>query len=162
MALKDAILNSVTLLTQKATAGMVGIMNKSFASPVNQSGIISRTGFKISESGNIITVETQFPDYAYWANAGRGTGKMPPTAPIFDWVKKHNIGEDAVWPIRKKMADEGSKRRRENNPVGFTTPLQRMLELMNKTLNVLSVEYITNDLYPWAKSLEKENLEIKL
>lgn len=162
MALKDAILNSVTLLTQKATAGMVSIMNKSFASPINPNGIISRTGFKITENQNIITVETQFPDYAYWANNGRGTGKMPPTAPILDWVKKHNISEDAVFPIRRKMAEEGSKRRRENNPVNFTTPLDRMLEMMNKTLNVLSVEYITNDLYPWAKALEKENLEIKL
>lgn len=160
--LKDALLNSITQLCGKATKGMVGIMSKSFASPVNPNGIISDTGFRITTSGNIITVETQFPDYAYWANKGRGTGKMPPDTPIRDWVKKHNISEDAVWPIRKKMADEGSKRFREHNPVGFTTPLERMLEMIGKTLRIVSVEYTYKDLYPWAKALSKETVEVKL
>lgn len=162
MALKDAILNSINALCEKATKGMTSIMRKSFASPINPNGIITRTGFNITESGNIITVETQFPDYAYWANKGRGTGLMPPDAPIRNWVKRHNISEDAVFPIRRKMANEGSKRFRENNPVNFTEPLRRMLELMNKTLTVVSVEYIEHNLYPWAKELSKEELNIKL
>lgn len=160
--LRDALLNSITALTQKATAGMTSIMAKSFVSPVNPSGLISHTGFRISASGDRITVETQFPDYTYWANYGRGTGKMPPDAPIRDWVRKHNITEDAVWPIRKKMADEGSKRFREHNPVGFFQPLERMLEMMNKTLRVVSEKYTYKDLYPWAKSLSEEELEVKL
>lgn len=160
--LKDALLNSITQLCNKATKGMVSIMNKSFASPVNPSGIISDTGFNITTSGNIITIETEFPDYAFWANRGRGTGKMPPDEPIRDWVKRHNISEDAVYPIRKVMAKKGSKRFRDNNPVGFTTPLERMLEMIGKTLRIVSVEYTAKELYPWAKALSKEVVEVKL
>ena len=160
--LRDAIIKTITALTKKATIGMTSIMSKSFASPINPNGIITKTGFNITESGDIITVSTEFPDYAYWANRGRGTGKMPPDAPIRDWVKRHNIAEDAVFPIRKKMAEEGSKRFRDNDPVNFTEPLRRMLELMNKTLRVVSVEYIEHQLYPWAKELESESVNINI
>lgn len=160
--LRDAILNTIQALTKKATIGMTSIMRKSFASPINPNGIITKTGFNITERGDIITVSTEFPDYAYWANRGRGPGKMPPDAPIRDWVKRHNIAEDAVFPIRRRMAEEGSKRFRDNNPVNFTEPLRRMLELMNKTLRVVSVEYTKNELYPWAKELESESVNVKI
>ena len=151
----DTMQRSIEALAEKATQSMTNILNRSLAKPIDPNGLISRCGLTVLRKGSsIIEVSTDFPQYAYWANRGRGTGKMPPDEPIRDWVKAHNISEDAVFPIRRKMAMEGSKRFRENNPVGMFTPLARMIEMIRKTISIDAVKVMQDQVYKNAKVLE--------
>jgi hypothetical protein len=40
---------------------------------------------------------------------GRAPGKMPPSAPIRAWMQVRGIDARAEWPIRKKIAEQGTK-----------------------------------------------------
>lgn len=151
----DTLQRSIEALAAKASQSMKNILNRSLAKPIDPSGLISKCELTVTRKSNtIIEVSTDFPQYAYWANRGRGTGLIPPDKPIRDWVKAHNISEDAVFPIRRKMAQEGSKRFRENNPVGMFTPLERMIEMIKKTISVDAVTIMQHQIYTNAKVLE--------
>jgi hypothetical protein len=71
--------------------------------------------------------------------AGRGSGLMPPDAPIRDWVRAKGIPESKVYPIRKAIALKGTLRFRskENfaglNPDGSLQP-QGFLAIAEKKL----------------------------
>lgn len=160
--LHSAILNSLQRMSEKATKGMMSILKNGLFPPADPNGLMSETDIDINDHGDIIELATHLPVYAYWAKWGRGTGKMPPDEPIREWVKKHNISEEAVFPIRKKMSLEGSKRFRDKNPLNFDLPLVRMVEMIEKTLSVVCVETVEKEIYPWAKTLDNEQLEIKL
>lgn len=149
MALIDALEKTISALAQKATSGMQSILAKELFKPVDTSGIISKCGLTVVRKGDTqIEVSTNFPDYAYYVKYGRGSGKMPPKEPILDWVRKHNISEAAVFPIRKKISKEGTK------GVDFTTPLFRMIEMIKKTVAVDAVTIIENDIYKDVKTLK--------
>lgn len=121
----SALKTTIEQICLKTSAGMKGLLSKSLAVPISPDGIISKTGLLVTETPTMITIQSQLPDYAYWVEHGRRPGgKMPPEAPIKDWVKKHNIAEDAVFPIRRKIAKEGIA------PKPFTEPLRRMIDLI--------------------------------
>ena len=54
-------------------------------------------------------------DYAFYASNGRRKGKMPPYEAIAAWAKLKGIPESAIYPIRLKIAKEGTKRNREGD-----------------------------------------------
>lgn len=59
----------------------------------------------------IVTVEGGFGgaagDYAMVVHEGRRPGaKMPPYQAIADWVERHGLPPDAVWPIRRKISED--------------------------------------------------------
>lgn len=137
----NALEKSIRSLAEKATIGMGNLLKKSLATPIDSNGIIGHLDLKVTRNGDTsITIETQFPDYAYFVEHGRGPGKMPPERPIKDWVKKHNISEDAVFPIRRKIGREGTKA----HP--FTEPLRRMIEMITKTCLSFNAKYIKEDI----------------
>ena len=155
MALIDALEKTITALAQKATSGMQSILSKELFKPVDTSGIFSKCGLTIvRKSDTQIEVSTNFHDYAYYTKYGRGSGKMPPAKPIEDWVAKHNIDKAAVFPIRKKIANEGTKRHIENNPLEFDMPLKRMIEMIKKTVGIDAVHFIESDVYDEVKALK--------
>lgn len=47
--------------------------------------------------------------HAYYAEHGRGPGRMPPDEPIRAWVRARGIDERAVFLIRRKIAREGTE-----------------------------------------------------
>lgn len=145
--LTDKLENTIRSLAVKATQSMRGILTRSLARPIDPNGIIGHLDINVVRSGNIITAATDFPDYAYWVDKGRRSGKMPPEQPIKDWVKKHNIAESAVFPIRRKIGREGTE------ATNFTTPLQRMVEMIRKTVSMNAVTYIQDNVYQSAKTI---------
>lgn len=136
----DALEKSIRALADKASLGMQSLLSKSLFPPIDPNGIIGHTDLKVTRTGNIITVETQFPPYAYFVQNGRRAGKMPPDQPIRDWVKKHNISEDAVFPIRRKIGKEGTK------PKPFIEPLRRMIEMVTKTCLQWGANFVKEDI----------------
>lgn len=157
----DNLLKTIMALSLKAEKGMVSILRKNLFPPVNETGIVTKCGLKVvRESETEISVSTDFPQYGYWAKYGRGTGKMPPDEPIRDWVKRHNINEKFVFPIRRKMAEEGSKRFRENNPLNYTLPLERMIEMIKKTVGLEAVKITRDEIYKHVQTLN--GFDVKL
>lgn len=154
MALIDTLEKTVRTLAVKATASMQNILSRTLAKPIDTGGIFSKCGLTVTRNGETITVETDLPDYAYWTDKGRRAGKMPPEKPIKDWVKKHNISEAAVFPIRRKIAEKGTK------ATNFTTPLQRMIEMIQKSVSIEAVTVLSNEVYEEAKTLK--DIDIKL
>ena len=145
--LTDKLETTIRALANKATQSMTGILSRSLTKPIDSGGIINRLGITVTRQGDLITAETDFPSYAYWVDKGRGKGKMPPEQPIKDWVKKHNIAESAVFPIRRKIGREGTQ------ATNFTTPLLRMVEMIRKTVSVEAVTMVQNSVYQEAKTL---------
>jgi hypothetical protein len=71
--------------------------------------------------------------YAIVLHEGRRPGgKMPPDEPIRDWVKRHGIPEEAVFPIRRAIAERGT--------VGSKFLERPFLEWSNGALNVFAQE----------------------
>lgn len=136
----DALEKSIRAIADKASLGMQSLLSKSLSRPIDSNGIIGHTDLKITRTGSVITIETQFPSYAHFVQNGRKPGKMPPDKPIRDWVKKHNINEDAVFPIRRKIGKEGTK------PKPFIEPLRRMIEMVTKTCLQWSANFVKEDI----------------
>lgn len=128
MELIKRLYNTCVALSQKATKGMNQILNKNLIPPANPSGIISQTGLDVSMSGSIITIQTHFPDYAYFVEYGRAAGNPPPIEPIKEWCELHHLPEGVEWAIRWKIGQKGTKGKH------FMEPLNRMMEMLQKTL----------------------------
>lgn len=133
MALIDKLYNTCVALSQKATKGMNALLRKSLIPPINPSGIISQTDIDVEKRGAVITIETHFPNYAYFVENGRKPGKMPPVEPIREWCELHHLPEGTEWGLRRKIGAKGTKGHH------FLTPLNRMLELLQKTLKTESI-----------------------
>ena len=146
---------SIKALADKATIGMTSLLSKSLSRPINSDGIINHLKLDVKRVGDsVITVETQFPKYAYFVEHGRGPGKMPPEKPIKDWVKRHNISEDAVFPIRRKIGKEGTKAQ------PFTEPLRRMIEMITKTCLSFGAKYVKEDISNDLSNLTELNVNL--
>lgn len=160
--LNKAVYNSIVKMSSKVSTGMKSVLSKGLAKPIDINGIISKTNIKIETNGSVISLSTQYPYYAYFTKYGRGKGLMPPDAPIRNWCSKHGVPLEAVYPIRKKMAEEGSKRHRENNPLDFTLPFYRMIEMIQKTLAVNIIEDETWQNWGVSDTANVRNINIKL
>ena len=132
MELIKRLYNTCVALSQKATKGMNQILSKNLIPPINPSGIISQTGLDVSMSGSIITIQTHFPNYAYFVQYGRAAGTPPPIEPIREWCELHNLPEGAEWGVRRRIGERGTK------GTHFLTPLERMMEMLQKTLETES------------------------
>lgn len=132
MPLIDKLYNSCVLMSQKATKGMNSILQKNLIKPINPNGIIKDTNISVTKNGQVITIETHFPPYAYFVEYGRAKGKRPPIEPIREWCYLHNLPQGAEWGLQKKIGLLGTK------PKHFLEPLQRMLEMVQKTMQQVS------------------------
>lgn len=147
--------NTIEQICIKTSANMRGLLSKNLAVPISPDGIISKTGLIITETDNSIKIETQLPDYAIFVEKGRRPGKMPPDAPIRDWVKKHNISEDAVFPIRRKIGKEGIE------PRPFASePLRRMVELIKNACMSSFTESIKKDIKDELSRINDININL--
>lgn len=137
MTLIDKLYNSCVLMSQKASKGMRSILQRNLIPPVSSSGIINQTDISVTKSGSVITIETHFPDYAYFVEYGRKAGKKPPIKPIRDWCYLHNLPEGVEWHIQAQIGKRGTKGKH------FLEPLHRMLEMVQKTMEQVSkVEFV--------------------
>lgn len=155
MALIDALFNTISHLAIKAQKGMQSLLLQKLAQPVDRGGIFSKCGLDVVRKGNaIIEVTTNFPDYAYFTRYGRRAGKMPPEKPIADWVRKHNISEAAIFPIRRKIGREGTK------GADFTTPLFRMVEMIKKTVTLEAAVSVQKNIIGEFRDLSSMEVQI--
>jgi len=68
--------------------------------------------FEVTNEKNVIyKIIYTLPSYSIFVDKGRRPGKMPPEAPILSWMNRKNIDIKYIWPIRKKIGDEGIKAR---------------------------------------------------
>ena len=100
-------------------------------------------------SGNLIRIEIKNNDpIGRWKAIGRSPGRMPPDAPIRAWVLAKGINEKAVWAIRKKIADEGTDRwKNQTNVIGADRnnkiPMAKQKEYRNFLINKIN-KYLSN------------------
>lgn len=52
----------------------------------------------------------------YFAQRGRRPGRMPPAEPIAAWMRAKGIPDEALWPIRVRIAEFGTIKRYGANP----------------------------------------------
>lgn len=154
MSKTQSLEKSIMALAKKASAGMTNLLSSQLSKPIDSSGIISHTDISVSSNGNVITIESHLPEYAYWVEHGRKPGKMPPEAPIKDWIRKHNIDKRALFPIRRKIGKEGTK------PKPFTEPLRRMIEMIRQVCLSYNVEYVNENIGEDLSTIK--NIEVKL
>lgn len=144
MELIDKLYNSCVLMSRKATKGMNALIEKHYKNPKrrnkkfktlspNPNGIISKTDIEVTKSGSVIELKTHFPEYAWFANYGRNAGKPSPVQPIRDWCYVHNIPVGAAYAIAKNIGKYGT------DGMHFIEPLQRMLEMLTKTMRQTAV-----------------------
>jgi hypothetical protein len=93
---------------------------------------ITVTPATYSMNNNLISMNLKMPAYAHWADTGRGPGKMPPPLPILDWMIYHAIPLSALYPIRLKIANEGTEGRHFISL--FTQYAQNFFNLLNKAI----------------------------
>ena len=119
--------------------------------PISSSGILSKLDLKISQSGSIITIETQFPDYATYIEYGRRPGKQPPVRSLVEWCRIHSM-EGKEYVLARKIGREGIK------PRPFTEPLQRMIHLLQPAIKEVETKEITKEI---MNDVKKEiNIEL--
>lgn len=134
MALIDKLYNSCKALSLKASKGMRDLLRKSLTKPINPLGIINDTDISVTKSRDVITIETHFPPYAWFVEHGRKAGNPPPVEPIRKWCELHHLPEGSEWGLRLNIGRRGTK------PHPFLTPLDRMLEMITKTMKTESVK----------------------
>lgn len=64
---------------------------------------------EVLEDMKFIQLTISMNHYAPFTDTGRGPGVMPPKAAIEKWAAERGIPERAVYPIRKKIAEQGTK-----------------------------------------------------
>jgi len=62
---------------------------------------------KVEKVGDRWVLKT--PDYFIFEILGRGPGGLPPLEAIRDWVTSKGIEQKSIYPIAKKIADEGTR-----------------------------------------------------
>lgn len=136
MTLIDKLYNSCVLMSQKATKGMKSILQRNLTPKPNPTGIISQLDIDVTKNDSIITIQTHFPNYAYFVEYGRRAGEKPPIEPIRDWCNLHNLPQGMEWYVQKVIGERGTKGKH------FLLPLQRMLEMIEKTMTVVTRDYL--------------------
>lgn len=51
----------------------------------------------------------QMREYGIYVHSGRKPGKMPPIDALRGWASSRNIPEEALYPIAKKIGEEGTE-----------------------------------------------------
>lgn len=158
MALIDKLYKSCVALSLKATKGMNALLRKSLIPPINPTGIISQTDIDVEKKGDVITIESHFPNYTYFVENGRKPGKMPPVEPIREWCELHHLPEGVEWGLRRKIGERGTKGHH------FLEPLHRMLEMLQKTLKTESVKEFKTEyrgiVYEGTETLRSMDLKL--
>lgn len=148
--------NTVEQLCKKASEGMRKLLTKSLHKPQDPNGILSHLDLNIKYTDNGIIIETDFPDYAYYVEHGRGPGKQPPAQNLYEWCYKHMQGptekgaKTFSFLLARKIGREGTK------PQPFLLPLQRMIELLSRTMEVSIAKDIENDIEKDVQKLNKD------
>lgn len=119
--MKDKLLLSLMQITNKTSESMRQNLLHTLSMPASQNGILSKLGLSVTTNGDTIVIQTHLPDYAIYVEKGRGPGKMPPQGVLVPWLKLHGIDEAAEFPIRKKIAKQGTK------PHPFLNPLTQLV-----------------------------------
>jgi hypothetical protein len=97
---KETLKASIILKGSVATKNLLKSVSDKFVKDSSVDGFTSQIYFKRPGSG-----------YAYYANYGRSAGGFPPRKVMLKWARAKGIEENAVYPISRKIADEGTKSR---------------------------------------------------
>lgn len=143
---------TVESLCSKATMGMRQVLSRTLVPPISRNGIMSHLGFLIAKRTDRITFETQLPDYAVYVDRGRRPGKQPPVKSLVAWCVQHGM-RGAEFAIARNIGKHGIR------PTNFTTPLQRMLSLLNGALKQSIAVDVNNEV---NKIVEKTKTDIKI
>ena len=123
----QALLNTCQQLASKATLGMSKILRRSLIPPINGTGIISKLNLTVTATKTGVLIESHFPDYAYFVEHGRKPGKQPPISSLTAWCARHGM-RGKEYPLARSIGKHGTTGKH------FLTPLQRMVDMLRKTI----------------------------
>lgn len=134
--MKDRLLLSLMQITSKTSESMRQNLSHTLSAPASQNGILSKLGLSVTTNGENIVIQSNLPDYAIYVEKGRGPGKMPPQGVLVPWLKLHGIDEAAEFPIRRKIAKQGTK------PHPFLNPLTKLVSKIKRECLKITKENI--------------------
>lgn len=134
--MKDKLFKSLVQIANATGESMRQNLLHTLSMPASPNGILSKTGLTVTQNGEQIIIESHLPDYAIYVERGRGPGKMPPQGVLLPWMKLHGINDAAEFPIRRKIAKQGTK------PHPFLTPLQQIVGKIKRECLKLAKENI--------------------
>ena len=141
-SLNEQVYFSIRQMSQAASASMRGLLTSQLHKPLNSNGIISQLGIEVKKVGSDeVVASTHLPSYAYWVEHGRGPGKMPPMGVLRNWMKIKGIDEAAEYPIRRKIAKEGTPAR------PFLSPLENMVKNIEAMAKGMGVKFTVDSLF---------------
>lgn len=149
------IKRTVETLCRQTTESMQRILSGSLIKPINRSGIISKLGLKVNYTSDHVIIETQFPDYAAYVDNGRRPGKRPPVQSLLSWCNSHlgspKTKEDAKRSREQRVKNFAFLLARKIGRKGivgkhFTTPLNRMIEMLSRAIKTDIVNEINNEI----------------
>jgi hypothetical protein len=98
---------------------------------------------EILEDAEFVQLVIRMPEYAQWADTGRAGGSqiLPPLKPISEWMKSRGIPAQALFPIAKKIAREGTKHAAKDFLRVFHEKFPEIKPLIQEEVKVEYVNY---------------------
>ena len=124
---KDTVREMVRILTQHKKSA-TGNLIKSVRSEIKNN----------KDEGLELIIK--YPEYGKYVDEGRKPGSFPPSDPIKKWCKVKGIPDTAVFPIMRKIFNEGI------DPVNFTAPWTTKGKELNEILAKAATEDVTVEL----------------
>jgi len=84
---------------------LIALDNKIRSTKGSTASLVKNTSIKEMKEH----IQVRSSDALYFANWGRGKGKMPPPTPIKKWLKRKGLPISALYPVMRKIGERGTK-----------------------------------------------------
>ena len=99
------------------------------------------------DKNDVYSLSFSYLFYGKFVDKGRRPGKMPPLDDIREWARIKGIPQTAVYPIAKKIGEEGYK------GINFTEPIREDIKVIKEIMGEKFASYFTTEL---LKNINKE------
>lgn len=101
-------MSDVVNIVDKYTAEIVAQMITALKSD-GSTTIYREINYELVKDAETVMSVIKMPESTYYASEGRASGKFPPLEDIKDWMDSRNIDMAALYPIAKKIGNDGTK-----------------------------------------------------
>lgn len=84
---------------------LIALDNKIRSTKGSTASLVNNTSIKEMKEH----IQVRSSDALYFANWGRGKGKMPPPIPIKKWLKRKELPASMLYPVMRKIGERGTK-----------------------------------------------------
>lgn len=109
MSEKKSILNTTAQALKKIAPQKENELKSQIKKKGKQASgkLIASVRSEVTTTGQRVDLDIYAEEYADFIQSGRKKGKFPPVQPIKDWMNAKGIEEKALYPIMKKIKEEG-------------------------------------------------------